>query len=89
MAGTPPTWQKVAGGFEYEWIGYWQDLRRFQVGISSSRTAWLRRWSLQLLENPVSLVRSVVEGLGRLSYTMTAVPLLRPFLGPLFAWTAS
>eukprot|EP00973_Karenia_brevis_P070609 9815826-Karenia_brevis.AAC.1 len=52
MAGTPLTWSKVSGGFEYEWIGYRQDLQRFQVGISSSRTAWLQRWALQLLQIP-------------------------------------
>eukprot|EP00973_Karenia_brevis_P007722 1048717-Karenia_brevis.AAC.1 len=77
MAGTPLTWSKVSGGFEFEWIWYWQHLQRFQVGITASRTTWLQRWALQLLQSPVCWVRTVVEGVGRLSYTMTAVPMLR------------
>eukprot|EP00973_Karenia_brevis_P057402 7985270-Karenia_brevis.AAC.1 len=84
MAGTPLTWRKMAGGFDFEWIGHWQDIRRFQVGISVSRTVSLQIWSQQLLDNPASRVRTVVEVLGRLCYTMTAVPILRPIWGPLF-----
>eukprot|EP00973_Karenia_brevis_P001793 244073-Karenia_brevis.AAC.1 len=30
-----------------------------------------------------------MKGLGRLGYSLTAVPALRPFLGPLYAWTSS
>eukprot|EP00973_Karenia_brevis_P055643 7737834-Karenia_brevis.AAC.1 len=39
VLGTPISWRKVAGGFAYEWIGYWQDLQHFRVGISEQRTA--------------------------------------------------
>eukprot|EP00973_Karenia_brevis_P055180 7672690-Karenia_brevis.AAC.1 len=37
----------------------------------------------------VILARRVVGALGRLGCAMNAVPSLRPFLGPFYAWTAS
>ena len=36
VAGTELAWKKTYGGLEYDWIGYWQDLRYFirvQLGI--------------------------------------------------------
>ena len=40
----PISWHKVKGGCEFEWIGYWVDIGRFQLGISVSRAAWASRW---------------------------------------------
>eukprot|EP00973_Karenia_brevis_P014538 1984163-Karenia_brevis.AAC.1 len=53
------------------------------------RTTWLRRWAMDTLGMKLVLVRRVVEAPGRLGYAMNAVPGLRPFLGPFYAWTAS
>eukprot|EP00973_Karenia_brevis_P087960 12199992-Karenia_brevis.AAC.1 len=72
LAGTPLTWKKISGGFEYEWIGYWQNLKEHKIGISQARTTWLRQWAENLTVAPVAQVRAVVEGLGRLGYSMTA-----------------
>eukprot|EP00973_Karenia_brevis_P005650 772410-Karenia_brevis.AAC.1 len=69
MVGTPVAWNKVSGGLQYEWIGYWQDLQRYQVGVSASRTLWLKLWIKDMLETPVILVRKFREGLGRLGYS--------------------
>ena len=33
-------WHKVRGGMESEWIGYWLDLGRFELGVSTSLAAW-------------------------------------------------
>eukprot|EP00973_Karenia_brevis_P024814 3419510-Karenia_brevis.AAC.1 len=68
----PITWRKVGGGFSYEWVGYWQDLQRFEVGISEARAQWLVRWMSDACSDNVVLVRQFVEGLGRLSFTMGA-----------------
>eukprot|EP00973_Karenia_brevis_P003870 533972-Karenia_brevis.AAC.1 len=57
VLGTPISWRKVAGGFAYEWIGYWQDLQHCRVGISEQRTAWLRTWTQGLATNKAVLVR--------------------------------
>ena len=34
-------WEKVKGGFEYQWIGYWSSLTLFTVGISEGRQKWV------------------------------------------------
>ena len=27
-------WAKIRGGVEFQWIGYWMDMKNFRVGIS-------------------------------------------------------
>ena len=41
MVGTPFSWKKVRGGLSLDWIGYWLDYSRFELGISESRAGWL------------------------------------------------
>ena len=36
VIGVPLAWHKVRGGIEAEWIGYWLDLDRFEVGVSEA-----------------------------------------------------
>ena len=42
--GFPLAWHKVRGGVEDEWIGYWLDLGKFELGVSASRAAWASNW---------------------------------------------
>ena len=44
VLGTPFKWQKVRGGIQVDWIGYWVDIGRFEIGISQSRADWCVRW---------------------------------------------
>ena len=41
LLGTPFSWKKCRGGLEYEWVGYWLDWGRFELGISELRAQWL------------------------------------------------
>ena len=40
----PLSWHKLKGGSQVEWIGYWLDIGRFEMGVSASRAAWASRW---------------------------------------------
>ena len=44
IARLPLSWHKVRGGQQAEWIGYWVDVGRFELGVSASRAAWAVRW---------------------------------------------
>ena len=79
----------MRGGAEAEWIGYWLDMPRFEVGISELRAACCARWlGDKATEGRVAL-GELREGLGRLQFATGAVEYLRPFLGPLYAWAAA
>ena len=35
--GFPVKWKKCHGVTQYQWIGYWEDVQKFSVGISEAR----------------------------------------------------
>ena len=41
LLGAPFSWGKCRGGVQVDWVGYWLDYARFELGISESRTKWL------------------------------------------------
>ena len=41
MVGTPFSYRKFRGGFTVDYVGYWMDYGRFEIGISEKRTTWL------------------------------------------------
>ena len=71
-----------------EWLGYWLDYARFEIGITEKRSAWLIRWITEVLDGKSVLVRNLTEGLGRLGFASGVLEWHRPFLAPLYAWTA-
>ena len=71
-----------------EWVGYWLDYIRFEAGITEKRAKWLVDWISGILESKSSLVRNVTKGLGRLGFAVGVLEWHRPFLAPLYAWTA-
>ena len=87
--GTPFSWHKTRGGLEQDWVGYWFDAGRFQVGISARRAAWLADWARQITRDNLVLMRRFAEGLGRLGFAAGVLEWARPFLGPLYAWSAA
>ena len=89
VVGTPFSWKKVKGGLELDWLGYWVDYGRFQLGISESRTQWLIKWGKKILSDKLVLVAAMTEGLGRLSFTSGVLEFYKPFLAPMFAWCAA
>ena len=50
-----------------EWLGYWLDYEKFEIGITEKRSSWLIQWITSVLEARSSLVRNITEGLGRLA----------------------
>ena len=88
LLGTPFSWHKTRGGLQMEWLGYWLDYRRFEAGITEKRAAWLAKWIGGILEAKACLVRNITEGLGRLGFAAGVLEWHRPFLAPLYAWTA-
>ena len=81
-------WKKVAGGTSLRWIGYQLDVFRFEKGIGPSKVQWLGRWIAECLDAGQVQGHQFKAVLGRLGFIAGALPHVRPFLGPLFAWSS-
>ncbi len=87
LVATPFSWKKFRGGLELDYVGFWTDYARFQIGLSEKRAGWVIKTVDSLAESQyVMNGRAFSELLGRLGYAALAVPWLRPLLGPLYAW---
>ena len=84
----PISWKKVRGGVVVHWIGYQLDVQSFEKGISSKKVKWMKNWLEKHLKAEGILGRDLKSALGRFSFVAGALPHVRPFLGPLFAWSA-
>ena len=87
--GAPFKWAKQRGGQVTEWIGLTTDYGKYAMGLSERRSAWLCSWINGILEAGMVGGREFASGLGRLSFSAGALPWHKPFLGPLFAWSAA
>ena len=90
MVGTPFSYRKFRGGFTSDYVGYWVDYGRFEIGISERRAVWLMDF-VKRLENDQWLVmaRRFHEFHGRLGFTAQVLPWLRPLLAPGYAWLSA
>lgn len=84
----PITWKKVRGGTDVHWIGYQLDVCGFRKGISDKKVKWMKDWLAKHLSAGGIVGRDLKSALGRFSFVAGALPHVRPFLGPLFAWSA-
>ena len=41
LLGAPIHWGKCGGGLAGDWVGYWSDYAKLDLGLSEKRTAWL------------------------------------------------
>jgi hypothetical protein len=89
MCGAPFSWKKFHGGLCCDWIGYYLDYCKFQIGINESRSLWLQEWILRILTDGTVLISRLATGLGRLGYTAGVLEWARPFLSPIYAWCAA
>jgi hypothetical protein len=89
VAGTPFAWHKTKGGVQTDWIGYWLDYGKFELGITEARGRWLAKWLADTVERGASLVRTLREALGRLGFAAGVLEWHKPFLAPLYSWTAA
>ena len=87
LVGTPFSWKKFRGGLELDYVGFWTDYSRFQLGLSEKRAQWVVK-VIDEVEAADFLVsgRAFTELLGRLGFSSQAVPWIRPLLGPLYVW---
>ena len=84
----PISWEKVKGGDVVQWIGYELDGRRFRKGVSERKVLWVREWIQRRLVEGGTLGRDLKSALGRLVFVAGALQHVRPFLGPIFAWSS-
>ena len=89
VAGTPFSWAKLRGGLQQDWIGFWLDYQKFELGISESRCRWLIVNIQEIQGSGMVLVRRLHELLGRLGYAMGVLQWGRPFLAPMYSWCAA
>jgi hypothetical protein len=89
VLGVPLAWHKVRGGVEAEWIGYWLDLGRFELGVSILRATAASTWLKERVREGRAQLGELLQGLGRIGFITGAVEFLRPFLGPLYAWASA
>ncbi|CAL1155276.1 unnamed protein product [Cladocopium goreaui] len=89
VLGVPLSWHKCKGGTQVEWVGYYVDLEQKSVGISEKRADWICNWVETTVAAGVVKLHDFSAVLGRLSFAMAAIEHLRPFLGPLYAWSAA
>lgn len=89
ITGTPMSWAKCKGGLSCEWIGFWIDYQRFELGISEGRACWLIKWGHRVVKDGLVQMRDFAEGLGRLGFCAGILEFYKPFLAPLYAWSAA
>ena len=89
LLGVPFAWHKFRGGAEHGWIGFSISAHQRLLGISKSRADWIICWIRKVRADGFVNVADMGAVVGRLSFGLTVLPLLRPFLGPLYAWVAA
>eukprot|EP00435_Cladocopium_sp_Y103_P075019 s47_g53.t1 len=87
--GFPFKCSKQRGGLKVEWIGLYADYTTMKLGLSPSRAAWMERWTRKLAQSGRVTAKEMEQGLGRLGFAANALTWERPFLGPLYSWTAA
>ena len=60
-----------------------------RLGLSPSRAAWMEQWTRKLSVSGKVTAKEMEQGLGRLGFAANALTWERPFLGPLYSWTAA
>ena len=89
ILGIPFAWHKFRGGAEHGWIGFSISAHQRLLGISRSRADWMIGWIRKVKSDGFVNIADMGAVLGRLSFGLTVLPSLRPFLGPLYAWVAA
>ena len=88
IAEVPISWEKVHGGDVVQWIGYEIDVRTFSRGVSAKKVEWVSNWIERRLKDGGTVGRDLKSALGRLVFVAGALQHVRPFLGPIFGWSA-
>jgi len=90
MLGTPFRWPKFRGGVCLEFVGFFMDYCKFEVGLSERRTNWIVQWVEEARQNQGLVAhRSFVELVGRLVYAGQVLVWMKPLMAPLHAWKSA
>ena len=87
--GFPFKWAKQRGGLKVEWIGLYTDYTTMKLGLSETRAKWMENWTRKLSLLGKVTAKEMEQGLGRLGFSASALWWEKPFLGPLYSWTAA
>ena len=69
MVGLPFSFHKFRGGFQMDFVGFWIDYARFEIGMSERRVAWLVGFVEELIANNWLIhMRRFQEFHGRLTW---------------------
>ena len=90
MVGVPFSYHKFRGGFQSDYVGFWMDYSKFEIGLSERRTTWLVDFIKEMEHNDWLVnVKRFQEFHGRLGFSAQVLPWLRPLLSPGYAWLAA
>ena len=89
LLGVPFAWRKFAGGVQCSWVGFELDLGERVLGLTASRATWLVGWMQRAISAGEVNIADMRSVLGRLAFACSALTNFKPFLGPLYAWTAA
>ena len=90
MLGAPFSYKKFRGGLSAEFVGYFLDYREVAVGIVVRRGTWLSDFIGEMSQSGFTVsMRLFAEFLGRLGFVARVLTWLKPFLAPLYSWSAA
>ena len=90
LVGMPFSYPKFRGGFQLDYVGFWMDYSRFELGLSEKRANWLIKFVEDLRDDGwLTNVKQYQEFHGRLGFATQVLPWLRPLLGPGYAWLSA
>ena len=90
VMGTPFSFHKFKGGVNVDYIGYHLCYYTWSAGISEKRATWIIEWINQAEQAQWMVTgRQLTEFIGRLNFVTRLLAWLKPFLAPLFAWSAA
>ena len=87
--GFPFKWSKQRGGLRVEWIGLFTDYTTYKIGLSPRRAEWMHSWVMKLATEGTVSPKFLEQGLGRLGFAALALHWEKPFLGPIYSWSAA
>eukprot|EP00435_Cladocopium_sp_Y103_P041011 s612_g11.t1 len=90
LLGTPFSYGKFSGGLQVQFVGYLLDYKECLLGITKRRGDWLVNFidDLQRAAGTI-LMRRFNEFVGRLGFVARVLVWLKPFMAPLYSWSAA
>ena len=61
----------------------------YRLGLTEKRATWLVTWLRDKVRAGKVTAKEMAQGLGRLGFAAISLDWVRPFLGPLHAWSSA